>query len=69
MVLPAMGLISMIIPALARNKIFGYNSIAVSTALIGTLGFGVWAHHMWTTGLSVTARIPFMFMTMAIAVP
>ena len=69
MVLPGMGLVSQILPAMSRREIFGYSSIAVSTALIGFLGFGVWAHHMWTSGLSITARVPFMFMTMAIAIP
>ena len=69
MVLPGMGLISQILPSMSRQRIFGYSSIAVSTALIGFLGFGVWAHHMWTTGLSITARVPFMFVTMAIAIP
>ena len=69
MVLPGMGLISQILPTMSRQKIFGYTSIAVSTALIGFLGFGVWAHHMWTSGLSISARVPFMFMTMAIAIP
>ena len=64
-----MGLVSQILPSMSRQKIFGYSSIAISTALIGFLGFGVWAHHMWITGISVSARIPFMFMTMAIAVP
>ena len=68
-VLPGMGLVSQILPSMSRKKIFGYSSIAVSTALIGFMGFGVWAHHMWTTGISVSARIPFMFMTMAIAIP
>ena len=69
MILPGMGLISQIFPSMSRQRIFGYSSIAVSTALIGFLGFGVWAHHMWTSGLSITARVPFMFMTMAIAIP
>jgi len=69
MVLPAMGAISMILPSLSRRKIFGYTSIAVSTALIGILGFGVWTHHMFTTNLSLTAKLPFMFMTLVIAIP
>ena len=69
MVLPGMGLASMILPGLARKKIYGYTSIAVSTALIGVLGFVVWTHHMWTTDLAMNAKLPFMFMTMIIAVP
>jgi cytochrome c oxidase subunit 1 len=69
MVLPGMGLISEIIPRMSRRKIFGYGAIAGSTILIGVFGFGVWAHHMFTTGMSVSARLPFMFMTLAVAVP
>jgi cytochrome c oxidase subunit 1 len=69
MVLPGMGLISEIIPKMSRKRIFGYGAIAGSTILIGVFGFGVWAHHMFTTGLSISARLPFMFMTLAVAVP
>ena len=69
MVLPGMGLISEIIPRLAHKKIFGYGAIAGSSIMIGVFGFGVWAHHMFTTGLSIAARIPFMLMTLAVAVP
>jgi cytochrome c oxidase subunit 1 len=69
MILPGMGIISEIIPKFSRKKIFGYGAIAGSTIMIGVFGFGVWAHHMFTSGLSITARLPFMFMTLAVAVP
>jgi cytochrome c oxidase subunit 1 len=69
MVLPAMGIISEVIPAMAGKPIFGYRAIALSTVAIGFIGFGVWAHHMFTTGLSPELKIPFMVVTMIIAVP
>lgn len=69
MILPAMGIISEVIPRLSHKPIFGYKAIALSTVAIGFLSFGVWVHHMFTTGLSLTARLPFMVLTLAIAVP
>jgi len=69
MILPVMGIISEVIPRLAHKPIFGYKAIALSSVAIGFLGFGVWAHHMFTTGMSLTARVPFMVLTLAIAVP
>jgi cytochrome c oxidase subunit 1 len=69
MIIPAFGLISEIIPIMCHKKIFGYGMIAGSGIMIGVFGFGVWAHHMFTSGLSITARFPFMAMTLAIAVP
>jgi len=69
MILPGMGLVSVILANLARKEIYGYKSMAVAMAGIGIVGFGVWAHHMFTTGMSISARLPFMFMTMIVAVP
>lgn len=69
MIIPAFGLISEIIPAMSHKPIFGYGMIAGAGIMIGVFGFGVWVHHMFTTGLSITAKLPFMAMTMAIAVP
>jgi len=69
LVLPAMGIISEILPRLVRRPIYGYKAIAYSTVLIGVLGFGVWVHHMFTTGLAINAMVPFMLMTMAVAIP
>src|SRR5438445_104075 len=67
--LPAMGLISEGIPRMSHKPIFGYEAIALSTVAIGFLSFGVWVHHMSTTALSISARLPFMIINLAIAVP
>src|SRR5438046_465833 len=69
MILPAMGIISEVIPRMSHKPIFGYKAIALSTVAIGFLSFGVWVHHMFTTGLSISARLPCMIITLAIAVP
>jgi cytochrome c oxidase subunit 1 len=69
MVLPAMGVVSEVLPVFSRKPIFGYKAIAYSTAAIGLLGFLVWAHHMFTTGLSPVLTTFFMAATMTIAVP
>jgi cytochrome c oxidase subunit 1 len=69
MVLPAMGIVSEVLPVFSRKPIFGYKAIAYSTAAIGLLGFLVWAHHMFTTGLSPVLTTFFMAATMTIAVP
>ncbi|CAM5180631.1 Cytochrome c oxidase subunit 1 OS=Lysinibacillus sphaericus OX=1421 GN=LS41612_18550 PE=3 SV=1 [Lysinibacillus sphaericus] len=69
LVLPAFGLFSEIIPAFSRKRLFGYSSMVFATILIGFLGFMVWAHHMFTTGLGRTANAIFAVATMAIAVP
>ena len=68
MVLPAMGLLSEVLPVHARKPIFGYRFIALSSLAIGILGFLVWGHHMFTS-LAPWARIPFMITSMIIAVP
>src|SRR2546428_5878243 len=64
-----MGILREGIPAESPKPIFGYKAIALSTVAIGFLSFGVWVHHMFTTGISITARLPFMVITLAIAVP
>jgi len=69
LVLPAFGLFSEIIPVFARKRLFGYSSMVFATILIGFLGFMVWAHHMFTTGLGPTANAIFAVATMAIGVP
>jgi cytochrome c oxidase subunit 1 len=67
MVLPAMGMISEILPVFSRKPLFGYKAFVFATAGIGALGFSVWAHHMFTTGL---VFLPFFsLMTFLIAVP
>ena len=69
MILPAFGIVSQIIPAFARKKLFGYASMVYATSSIAILSFIVWAHHMFTTGMPVTGQLFFMYATMLIAVP
>src|SRR4029077_1548201 len=69
MMLPGFGIISEIIPVFSRKPIFGYRALAFSTISIGVLGFSVWAHHMFVSGMSPWLRIPMMITTMLIAVP
>ncbi|MBZ5748744.1 MULTISPECIES: cytochrome c oxidase subunit I [Metabacillus] len=69
LILPAFGVFSEIIPVFARKRLFGYSSMVFATVLIGFLGFMVWAHHMFTTGLGPIANAIFAVATMAIAVP
>jgi len=69
LVLPAFGIFSEIIPTFSRKRLFGYSSMVFATVLIGFLGFMVWAHHMFTTGLGNVANAIFAIATMAIAVP
>jgi cytochrome c oxidase subunit I len=67
MVLPAMGIISEVLPVFSRKPLFGYKAFVFATAAIGALGFSVWAHHMFTTG---AVYLPFFsFMTFLIAIP
>ncbi|MCC6904749.1 MAG: cytochrome c oxidase subunit I [Anaerolineae bacterium] len=69
MVVPAMGVISEILPVFSRKPIFGYSAIVWSSIAIGVLGFTTWAHHMFTTGLSPLLESFFILSTMIIAVP
>ena len=69
MILPAMGIVSEIIPVFARKPIFGYKAIAFSTVAIGFFSMLVWAHHMFTVGLPTFLNIWFMIASMVIAVP
>ena len=69
MVLPAMGIVSEVLPVFSRKPIFGYKAIAFSTAAIALFGFLVWAHHMFTTGLAPILKVFFMSATLLIAVP
>jgi cytochrome c oxidase subunit 1 len=69
MILPAFGIVSAIVPAFARKRLFGYASMVYATASIAILSFIVWAHHMYTTGMPVTGQLFFMYATMLIAVP
>ena len=69
MILPAMGIISEILPVFARKPIFGYKAIAFSTVAIGFFSLLVWAHHMFTVGLPTYLSIWFMLASMVIAIP
>lgn len=69
MILPAFGLVSEIIPVFSRKPLFGYAVMVYATAAIAFLGFGVWVHHMFTTGLGPTPQAAFSAATMLIAIP
>jgi cytochrome c oxidase subunit 1 len=69
MVLPAMGIVSDIIPAFTRRTIFGYGFMVASSLLIAFIGSLVWAHHMFTSGISDQARVVFSLLTFLVAVP
>jgi len=67
MILPAMGIVSEVLPVFSRKPLFGYKAFIFATSGIGALGFSVWAHHMFTTG---SVYLPFFsLMTFLIAVP
>jgi cytochrome c oxidase subunit I len=68
-ILPAMGIISEIIPVFARRTIFGYNFIAYSSIAIASVGSLVWAHHMFTVGMSDTGVFVFSLLTFLVAIP
>jgi cytochrome c oxidase subunit 1 len=69
MILPAMGVVSEIIPTFSRRTIFGYRAIALSSLAIAFVGYLVWAHHMFTSGMSDTARWIFSLLTFIVALP
>src|SRR2546423_13091745 len=69
MILPAMGVISEIIPTFVRKPIFGYSFIAASSIGIAVIGFIVWAHHMFLTGEATYAAIAFSFLSYLVAIP
>jgi cytochrome c oxidase subunit 1 len=69
LVLPAFAFASEIIPVFSRKAIFGYSVMVLATVAIGFIGMSVWAHHMFTVGMSAGANTFFVLSTMAIAVP
>ncbi len=69
MILPAMGVVSEIIPTFTKKTIFGYKAIAFSSLAIAFIGYLVWGHHMFTSGMSDTSRWFFSFLTFIVAVP
>jgi cytochrome c oxidase subunit 1 len=68
-ILPAMGVVSEIIPVFARRTIFGYKFIAYSSLAIASVGSLVWAHHMFTVGMSNTGMFVFSLLTFLVAIP
>jgi cytochrome c oxidase subunit 1 len=68
-VVPGFGIISHVIATFSRKPIFGYLPMVYAMVAIGALGFVVWAHHMYTVGMSLTQQSYFMLATMVIAVP
>ena len=69
LILPAFGIVSEVLPVFSRKPLFGYAAMVFSGAFIAFLGFGVWSHHMFTTGMGPIADTFFALSTMLIAIP
>lgn len=69
MILPAMGIISEIVPTFSHKTVFGYKAIVFSGLSIAALGYVVWGHHMFTSGMSDVSMMVFSFLTFFVAVP
>src|SRR3972149_5113620 len=68
-ILPGLGIISELLPVFSRKPLFGYRWVAFSSLGIALVGFFVWAHHMFASGMSPYLRLPFMYATLLVAVP
>jgi cytochrome c oxidase subunit I len=68
-VLTGLGVISELLPVYVRKPLFGYRWVALSSMGIALVGFTVWAHHMFTSGMAAYLRVPFMVTTLLVAVP
>ena len=69
LILPAMGIVSEVLPTFSRKPLFGYPAVVFAGAAIGFMGFGVWAHHMFSSGVTPITQAAFGLSTMAIAIP
>ena len=69
LILPAMGIVSEVLPTFSRKPLFGYTVVVYSGVLIGFMGWGVWSHHMFAAGLGPIADSVFSATTMLIAIP
>jgi len=68
-VLPGLGVISELLPVFSRKPLFGYRWVAMSSLGIALVGFLVWAHHMFASGMNEYLRVPFMYSTLLVGVP
>lgn len=68
-ILPGLGVVSELLPVFVRKPLFGYRWVAMSSLGIALVGFLVWAHHMFTSGMNEYLRVPFMYSTLLVAVP
>jgi len=69
MILPAMGVVSELVAASTRKRVFGYKVVAMASVAIAVFGFLVWGHHMFVSGQSVYASLIFSFLSYAVAIP
>ena len=69
LILPAMGIVSEIVPTFSKKPLFGYSTVVLAGVIIAFMGWMVWSHHMFTVGLGPVATSVFTITTMAIAVP
>ena len=69
MILPSMGVVSEVVSTFSRKRVFGYSFVALASIAIAVLGFLVWAHHMFVSGMSAYAAMVFSLLSYAVAVP